>query len=491
MDCIKNRAQRIERPIRVAQFGEGNFLRAFVDYMLDIANEKGVFDGNITIIKPIPFGSLERFDRQDCLYTVVLRGRADGKTVEDQRLITSVANTVSAPDDPDCLIRLGQLDTLRYIVSNTTEAGIALTGDEQFTDRPAASYPGKLTQLLYARYQYFDGAKDKGLTILPVELIEANGKKLRACVLTLAEKWNLGEGFVEWLNTACRFCSTLVDRIVTGYPGKDAAGICEKLGYEDELLDVGEPFGLWVVECDDPEKLAEELPLHKAGLPVIFTDNQKPYRERKVRILNGAHTSSVLAAYLAGEDIVRNMMKRPLTRAYVEQVVYEELLPTVPLPKDEVRAFAEAVMERFENPFIDHALLSISLNSVSKWRARCLPGLKDNVKANGKLPSCLSFSLAALIAFYTPAEKGDGCLTGMRNGEAYTIRDDQPILDFFWENKDVTFEKDFVSRLLAREDFWGENLNDIPGMTDRVADCLNLIKTEGMEKAIACATEGK
>lgn len=488
MDCIKSRAQRVERPIRVVQFGEGNFLRAFVDYMLDIANEKGCFDGNILIVKPIAFGTLERFERQDNLYTVMLRGRADGKTIEDERLITSIAGTASPHDDPDCLAELAKIDTLQYIVSNTTEAGIALTGDEQLADRPAMSFPGKLTQLLYARFNHFNGAADKGVTMLPVELIEANGKKLKECVLKLAEKWNLGEGFTKWLNESCRFCSTLVDRIVTGHP-KEAAEICERLGYQDELLDVGEPFGLWVVECDDPEKLAEELPLHKAGLPVIYTDNQKPYRERKVRILNGAHTSSVLGAYLAGEDIVRNMMVNPLTRAYVERAVYDELLPTVPLPKDEVRAFAEAVMERFENPFIDHALLSISLNSVSKWRARVLPGLKDNVAANGRLPSCLSFSLAALIAFYTPVEQGDMQLFGLRGEEKYSIRDDQPVLDFFWENKDVTFEKCFVEKFLAREDFWGENLNAIPGLTDRVAECLAAIKAEGMSKVIARVTE--
>lgn len=488
MDCIKNRARRIERPIRVVQFGEGNFLRAFVDYMLDIANEKGCFDGNIVIVKPIAFGTLERFERQDCLYTVLLRGRADGKTVENERLITSVAGVASPHDDPDCLSELARIDTLQYIVSNTTEAGIALTGSEKLSDRPCASFPGKLTQLLYARFSHFDGAPDKGVTMLPVELIEENGKKLKRCVLTLAEKWNLGEKFIDWLNDSCRFCSTLVDRIVTGHP-KEADKICVRLGYEDELLDVGEPFGLWVVECDDPEKLAEELPLHKVGLPVVYTDDQKPYRERKVRILNGAHTASVLGAYLAGEDVVRNMMANPLTRAFVERAVYDELLPTVPLPKEEVRAFADAVMERFENPFIDHALLSISLNSVSKWRARVLPALKDNVAANGVLPSCLSFSLAALIAFYTPVARGDMQLFGERNGERYAVRDDQPVLDFFWEHREAAFERDFVERFLAREDFWGEDLNAVPGLTDRVTDCLQRIKTEGMRKAIACVTE--
>lgn len=487
MDQIKDRAIKTKRPVRVAQFGEGNFLRAFVDYMLDIANERGVMDTGVTIVKPIAWGSLERFDRQDCLYTVILRGRAAGKTVEDERLITCVDSTVSPHDDPDCLKALGESETLEFIVSNTTEAGIALTGSEQLSDRPAASFPGKLTQLLYARYQRFGG--EKGVTMLPVELIENNGKKLRECVLTLCDRWNLGEGFKAYLTEKCRFCSTLVDRIVTGYPAAEAGRLCEKLGYQDELLDVGEPFGLWVIECADPEALRKQLPLDQAGLPVVFTDNLKPYRERKVRILNGAHTSSVLGAYLAGENIVRGMMQRPLTRAYVEKAVYRELLPTVPLPEDEVRAFADSVMERFENPFIDHALLSISLNSVSKWRARVLPGLKDFLRMNGRLPACLTFSLAALIAFYAPARREEDRLIGLRNGEEYAVRDDAAVMDFFWENREGCFTEEFARRLAARADFWGEDLNEIAGLTARVAEWLRVIQAQGMEKAIQLATE--
>ena len=406
MDCIKSRAQRVERPIRVVQFGEGNFLRAFVDYMLDIANEKGCFDGNILIVKPIAFGTLERFERQDNLYTVMLRGRADGKTIEDERLITSIAGTASPHDDPDCLAELAKIDTLQYIVSNTTEAGIALTGDEQLADRPAMSFPGKLTQLLYARFNHFNGAADKGVTMLPVELIEANGKKLKECVLKLAEKWNLGEGFTKWLNESCRFCSTLVDRIVTGHP-KEAAEICERLGYQDELLDVGEPFGLWVVECDDPEKLAEELPLHKAGLPVIYTDNQKPYRERKVRILNGAHTSTVAHAMLSGIGTVGEALADPDMRAFMRQSVFEEILPTLDLPREELTGYAEDVLRRFANPYIRHEWAAISLNSVSKFRVRVLPSLLEYERRFGRWPHNLTFSLARLIELYRTREVND------------------------------------------------------------------------------------
>ncbi len=490
MDRIQNHAAKTQRPIRVVQFGEGNFLRAFVDYMFDIANERGLFDGNIVIVKPIARGELTAFNEQDCLYTVILRGQVDGKTVEDERLITSVDSVTGPYEEDGCLERLARIDTLQYIVSNTPEAGIALTGTERLSDRPAASFPGKLTQLLYARWQFFSGAADKGVTMLPVELIDQNGRHLKECVMTLAERWGLEAGFVRWLNESCRFCSTLVDRIVTGHPA-ESPKLEERLGYQDKLLDVGEPFALWVIQCPDPDALSRALPFKQAGLPVVFTTDLTPYRERKVRILNGAHTSSVLAAYLAGEDIVRNMMRRPLTRAFVERAVYLELLPTVPLPKDEVRAFAEAVMERFENPFIDHALLSISLNSVSKWRARVLPALKDTVKATGQLPRCLTFSLAALIAFYAPVSYENGQMSGAREGVAYPIRDDEPVLAFFWAHKDGLFTEEFAREFAAREDFWGEDLTKIPGFCECVGQWLKVIRAEGMTRALEAVVEEK
>lgn len=490
MNSIKKHIQKTHRPIRAVQFGEGNFLRAFADHMLDIANGQGVFNGSIAVIKPTNRGNLDKFTAQDCLYTVILRGRENGEIVNEPRIITTIDHAVSPYDDPDCLTRLGEIDTLEYIISNTTEAGIALTGSEQLSDRPCASFPGKLCQLLYARYLHFSGDGKKGVIVLPAELIEKNGETLLNYILTLAERWGLEKDFSRWLAESCTFCNTLVDRIVTGYPAAEAEALCEKLGYEDVLLDVGEPFGLWVIECPNSHALAEKLPLHKIGLPVVYTKDLTPYRERKVRILNGAHTSSVLAAYLAGEDIVRGMMNNPLTRAYVDRAVYDELLPTVPLPKDEVRAFAAAVMERFDNPFIDHQLLAISLNSVSKWRARVLPGLKDTVKAAGKLPVCLAFSLAALIAFYSPAEKGENQLLGRRGDELYPIRDSAEILDFFWAHRENIFSAEFVREFAARTDFWCEDLNEIDGLADSVARWLEVIKTEGMKAAIARAAEG-
>jgi len=309
--------QKTERPIKVVQFGEGNFLRAFVDYMIDVANEAGVFDGNIAIVKPISFGSLEMFEKQDNLYTVVLRGKENGKTVNDSRIVTSVSKVMDCKENYEDFMGLARLETLRFVVSNTTEAGIVLDKNDSMEGLPA-TYPGKLTKFLYERYTAFNGDANKGLIILPVELIENNGGKLKECVLALCDIWNLPKEFKNWVKDVCVFCSTLVDRIVTGYPRNEVAAICEELGYQDNLVDVGEPFGLWVIESD--KDISAELPLDKAGLPVVFTDNQKPYRERKVRVLNGAHTSSVLAGYLYGLDIVRDCMHDEIMGKFVRQV---------------------------------------------------------------------------------------------------------------------------------------------------------------------------
>ena len=455
------------RPIKVLQFGEGNFLRAFVDYMIDIANEKGAFDGSIAIAKPISFGSLELFDKQDNLYTVLLRGKENGKVVNDSCIITSVAKTVDCKDDYEEFMALAELDTLRFVVSNTTEAGITLDKNDHFDGLPE-TYPGKLTKFLYTRFERFGGAEDKGLIILPVELIEANGKKLRECVLALCDTWNLPAEFKAWIDSANVFCSTLVDRIVTGYPRGEAEKVWDELGYRDDLVDIGEPFALWVIESD--KDISAELPLDKIGLPVVFTNDQRPYRERKVRVLNGAHTSSVLAGYLYGIDIVRDCMQDELMGAFVRRVVMDEIVPQVNLPLSEVQAFAASVFERFENPFIDHALLSISLNSVSKWKARVLPSFKDYIKNNGKLPRLITFSVAALLAFYTATDlREDGLYAQRKNGDEYVIHDDRFILEFFAEKSAGSAEA-LVDAALANVDFWGEDLSTYEGLNEAVTD---------------------
>ena len=467
--------QKTDRPIKVIQFGEGNFLRAFVDYMIDVANEAGVFDGSIAIVKPISFGSLEMFNQQDNLYTVVLRGKENGQTVNDSRIVTSVSKVMDCKDDYEDYMGLAKLESLRFVVSNTTEAGIVLDKNDSMEGLPA-TYPGKLTKFLYERYLTFDGAMDKGLIILPVELIENNGGKLKECVLALCDCWALPAEFKNWIKEACVFCSTLVDRIVTGYPRNEVAAICEELGYQDNLVDVGEPFGLWVIESD--KDISKEFPLDQAGLPVVFTDNQKPYRERKVRVLNGAHTSSVLAGYLYGLDIVRDCMHDEVMGKFIRQVVMDEIVPQVPLPLDEVKAFAASVFERFENPFIDHALLSISLNSVSKWKARVLPSFKDHVANKGELPRLITFSLAALFAFYSSEDLREGTLYAKRaDGTTYEIHDDAHVLEFFAANSGKDADT-FVKAALSNEVFWGEDLTAYEGMEETVAEWLTLIQAD-------------
>lgn len=467
--------KRTERPIKVLQFGEGNFLRAFVDYMLDIANEKGVFNGNLAIVKPISFGSTEMFHKQDNLYTVVLRGKENGKTVNDSRIITSVATVLDCKDDYDAYMSFAEGEDLRFIVSNTTEAGIVLDENDHFDGLPD-TYPGKLTKFLYHRYEAFNGAMDKGLIMLPVELIENNGGKLKECVLALCDCWKLPEDFKNWVREACVFCSTLVDRIVTGYPRNEVAAICEELGYEDNLVDVGEPFGLWVIESD--KDISAELPLDKAGLPVVFTDNQKPYRERKVRVLNGAHTASVLAGYLYGLDIVRDCMHDEVMGKFIRSVVMDEIVPQVPLPIEEVKAFAASVFERFENPFIDHALLSISLNSVSKWKARVLPSFKDCYKNNGELPRLITFSLAALFAFYSSEDlREDGLYAKRADGTEYVVHDDAAVLKFFAENSGKECGE-FVKAALCNQSFWGEDLTAYDGLENAVTEWLSLMRED-------------
>lgn len=470
-----------DRPVKIVQFGEGNFLRAFVDYMVDVANEKELFDGSIVILKPIKFGSLDMFHEQQCQYTLTLRGKQDGKEVSTSCVITSVKDAVSVYDEYEKYISLARLDSLRFVVSNTTEAGIAYNAEDSFDAVPPGTFPAKLTRFLYERYTAYEGAADKGLIILPVELIDDNGILLKEYVLRYAKLWALEEGFTQWLLDACVFCSTLVDRIVTGYPKDEAEKIWEELGYRDNLLVTAEPFGLWVIESD--KDISGELPLDKAGLPVIFTDNQKPYKQRKVRILNGAHTSFVLASYLAGNDYVLESMKDETIRKFMMAVIFQEVIPTLTLPREELLQFAESVIERFENPYIKHLLLSIALNSVSKWRARCLPSLLGYVEKFGELPKYLVFSMAALMEFYSGKELKEDSLTGNRGGEEYSIKDDKEVLEFFAANSHKP-AGEFAQAYLSSSSFHGQDLSQIPGLCERVAEYLDNIRQYGIRKSL-------
>lgn len=494
----KSITHAVDRPAKVMQFGEGNFLRAFVDYIFDVTNEKTDFNGGVVIVKPIEFGTLERFHDQENQYTLQLRGFENGQPKEITRQITSVVDAVAAIEDYDKFMAYGTSEELRFVVSNTTEAGIVFDATDDFNACPPKTYPGKLTKLLFERYKKFNGDKDKGLILLPCELIADNGIELKKCIMQFIELWKLEDGFKDWVNTACSFCPTLVDRIVPGYPRDEAAALCEEWGYEDQLIDRAETFGLWVIESDANlplEKLAKELPFKEAGLNVVFTKDHHPYKERKVRILNGSHTSFVLASFLAGNDIVKQSMDDKTIRQYMEETLFDEVIPTLSLSKEDCEEFANAVIERFQNPFVKHKLLDISLNSVSKWEARCMPSFLGYVKKFNKLPKYLTFSIAALMSFYSTQDEaefnGGRCLVGDRNGEKYNIRDDQFVLDFFKDNS-AKAPKEFAHAYLSNTKFFGgEDLSKVAGLEDAITAYITGIRTRGMRAVVTDLVNNK
>jgi tagaturonate reductase len=346
-------------PEKILQFGEGNFLRAFADWMIDKANHQGLYRGSVVLCQPLAQGLGPIINSQDGLYTLAMRGIEDGKPVERIQQITSVSRCINPYEDYEALMSLARSADLEVVISNTTEAGISYHAGDKLTDRPPHSFPAKICAFLYERYQHFQGASDKGLLFLPVELIDNNGANLLRIVLQYADEWGLSEEFKTWVKEANHICSTLVDRIVTGYPRDQLDYFAEKLGYEDKTLVTSEIFNLWVIE--GKQEWADILPIHKTDAHVLWTDNVTPYKKRKVRILNGGHTSSVLAAYLSGHDIVLEMMNDPVFEKYLDKVLYDEVIPTLDLPKDELVQFAADVKDRFRNPYIKHKLLDISL----------------------------------------------------------------------------------------------------------------------------------
>lgn len=472
-----------DAPVRVLQFGEGNFMRGFVDYFIDMMNEKAGFNTKVTLVQPIGQGSFRLKDiinDQDGLYTLYLQGFQDGKEVREKRIISAVKNCLNAYEDWNEVLDMAAGKELRIITCNTTEAGITYDPSCQFTDAPASSYPGKLTQFLYRRFQN----QLPGFIILACELIDNNGKELEKCVLQHAFDWNLGDEFTAWIKNENIFCSTLVDRIVTGYPRSEADSMNAENGYVDQTLDTGEIFGVWVIE--GPQSIYDEIPFKEAGLPVIVTDNHKPYKERKVRILNGAHTSMVLGAFLAGQDIVRDCMYDPTISAYMNEAIYNEIIPTLSLSKEDCEEFAHAVTERFKNPFIDHELLAISLNSTAKWKARVMPSLLGYVEKFGKLPKALTTSLASYIAFYRGSELGKDGLKAVNpvTKKEYTIKDDAPVLEFYAQNHGKSNEE-LVSLVLSNEEFWGQDLTKVNGLEQAATEALNTIDEKGAMAAMS------
>ncbi|MBQ4473129.1 MAG: tagaturonate reductase [Lachnospiraceae bacterium] len=472
-------------PEKVMQFGEGNFLRAFVDYWFDVSNERVGWNGKCVLIQPIPFGLADMINEQEGLYTLYLRGRENGEKVDRKRVISSVSRALNPYTEQGYadMMALAVSDDLEYIVSNTTEAGIVYDPACALEDKPAVSFPGKMTQVLLERFKAGKG----GLVILSCELIDNNGRELQKCVNQYIDQWGLSEEFRSYVNDKCLFCSTLVDRIVPGRirDAAEKAALDEANGYVDELIDVGEVFGVWNIE--GPEWLAEKLPFKAAGLNCPVVPDVTPYKKRKVRILNGAHTGFVPGAYLAGFDIVRDCMQDEVIEPFMNKMIYEEIIPTLTLPKDDLEHFASAVSDRFNNPFINHELMSISLNSTSKWAARNLPSFLAYVEKFGKLPACLTASFAAYVAFYSTGVKElneHGMVCVRPKGNEYVVSDDRWVLEFYWAHKDDSDEA-LVQAVMADEQMWGQDLSKIPGFAAEVTRVLGEIRREGTKAVFA------
>ncbi len=473
----KQVAEKEELPVRILQFGEGNFLRAFVDWIIHRMNKSIDFGAGVTVVQPINRGMVSLLNEQNGLYTLYLRGIKNGKVVSEHEQIACIQQGLDPYQDHEAFLREARRPELRFIVSNTTEAGIAFNENDRLEDQPQDSFPGKLTAFLYHRYQHFSGAADKGCILLPCELIDRNGDKLKEILFRYAQLWKLEAGFTGWLENNCIFCNTLVDRIVPGYPKDRIEEIWQELGYKDQLVCEGELFHLWVIE--GPESVKREFPADKAGLNVVFTDNMEPYRTRKVRILNGAHTSMVPVSYLYGLETVRETVEHPVLGKFVREAIFEEIIPTLNLPQDELEQFAGDVLDRFRNPFIKHYLISIALNSVSKFKTRVLPSLLEYAKRKNSLPGRLVFALAALIQFYK----------GEQNGQPILLQDDEWVVEFLkkqwsrYDGSDAGMEQ-LAESVLQWEDAWKEDLSQIAELKERLTKYLLAIEREGMEKAL-------
>src|SRR5574344_170665 len=481
----KRTAPKSVMPEKIIQFGEGNFLRAFVDWIIWNIDKKTNFNGSVVIVQPLEKGMIEWLNGQDCLYHVNLQGRVEGEAVNTLDRIDVVSRALNPYTQNQAFMALVEQPEIRFVISNTTEAGIAFDDTCKFTDAPASSYPGKLVQLLFHRFKCFDGDPTKGLILMPCELIFLNGHHLKDCIYKYIELWknDFGkdyEAFKDWFTKYCYVCATLVDRIVPGFPRKEIGAIQEKIGYKDNLVVQAEAFHLWVIEKAENmtcEELREEFPAEKAGLHVLITESEKPYHERKVTLLNGPHTVLSPVAFLSGLNIVRDACNDPVIGKYIHKVQYDELTQTLNLPMDELQKFAGDVLDRFNNPYVDHQVTSIMLNSFPKFCARDLPGVKTYLERKGELPQGLVFGLAAIITYYKGGKRADG--TEIVPNDAQDI---MALLKNIWANGET---QKVVDGVIGANCIWeGEDLNDVKGLAELVKKDLDLIQEKGMLEAV-------
>ncbi|APA63197.1 tagaturonate reductase [Maribacter sp. 1_2014MBL_MicDiv] len=480
MNLLNNNAvkNRKSLPIKVMQFGGGNFLRAFVDISIQKINSTTEFNAGIAVIKPTERGDYQELKSQDGLFSVNLEGYANDTFEQDLTVVDCIQEVVNPYSEWDAYLSLAKLPELRFIISNTTEAGIVFNTDDAFDNHPPKEFPAKLTVWLFHRFAHFKGDKDKGCMLLPVELIEKNGETLKQCILQYADHWSLTDAFKNWISNSCIFYNTLVDRIVSGYPKDKIEEIEAKLGYTDKLAVAGELYHSWLLE--GPEDILAEFPFQETDLNIELVSDLASYRNLKVRILNGAHTSMVPVAYLLGERLVKDAMNNALVVNFIKGVLMNEVLTTLDFPQDYKQQFANDVLTRFKNPALEHKLISISLNSTSKFVTRLLPTLKDYLGIKGRLPAHITFALSALLRFYE----------GSFDNEKIDLNDKSSILEYFsntWQqfrenNIDLNT---LTSQILGNADIWNEDLNQISGLTSNITNNLSNIEQYGFEEAIS------
>lgn len=460
----KNLALPKMPPIKIVQFGEGNFLRAFIGDAFQKLNQDADFNAGIAVVQPIDKGMVSILNDQDGLYTLFTKGIKNGIAVQEKELITNIVKGVDPYLNFDAYLDLAKEKELQFFISNTTEAGIAFVASDTFEMAPPSSFPAKLTKLLFERFSYFQGDFNKGLTIIACELINYNSDTLKKIILDYVSLWKLSNAFKHWVMDACTFHNTLVDRIVPGYP-KDGIGEYNKqLDYKDNLIVSAEIFFLWVIEGN--HKLKEKLPFHKTNLDVKMVSDMQPFRTRKVRILNGAHTAMVPFSLLYGNETVKETVDETFTGPFIRSLVFDEIIPTLDMEKEELEVFAQAVFDRFRNPFIKHQLSSIALNSISKFKVRVLPSLLAYVRRKDRLPLKMVYSFACLLRFY----KGDW------KGAPLPLNDDEEIIAEFtqlWKLNDMGL---IAETVLKNSTFWGEDLSQIEGLQKAISIALGCIE---------------
>lgn len=481
-DLILPTRAMLSLPEKVVQFGTGGFLRAFADFFIDEANRAGVFNGRVVMVGSTGSGRVKAINEQGGLYTLRIQGLDKGEIIDRYHIVGAVSRALSAADDWDNVLACARNPEIELVISNTTEVGISYDPDDTLSGAAPNSFPGKLTAFLYERAKTFSFDEGKGLVVLPCELIEGNGAALREIVMLLADNWKLPSEFIRWIEEAVTFCNTLVDRIVPGTPsGAAMEDIQSQLRYEDALLTTAEVYRLWPVEA--PGAVHDRLGFAAADPAIILTDDVTPFRERKIRILNGAHTASVALAFLCGEETVLSMMRNPQTAAFVRAIMMEEIVPS--LHVEGGRAFAEDVLDRFGNPFLRHRLIDITLQSTSKWRLRLLPTIRRYHKKKATIPDRIALGFAAYIVFMRGVENREGVVYGERNGVPYQIKDDQA--GWFmeaWQEAELSKESSvhaLVKKVCSNEDFWGAELKQMPAFVEKVAALTWQILSKGAE----------